>query len=163
MGVRATISKVEKSGAVRAIHIHWAQPHNVGMILKDHFSTENAVDRLLSYGQLDSITAIKGSPKDYPSEYGTGKWGVFVVMPTDKIEPFNEGFLRIRQASNSFIPADNYKDYHDFHVSYYDKERDFMFIDGKWWVTSKDFDRFLTMDTVAKLLEMEQPTFIVNK
>lgn len=56
MGTRSTIAIQNEDGSVTGIYVHWDgyMSHN-GAILKDHYSSDERVQELLSHGQISSL------------------------------------------------------------------------------------------------------------
>lgn len=68
MGTRSIIGKLNKIGTVTAIYCHWdGYPEHNGRILREHYSTNERVGKLINLGNLSSLGAELGRRHNFDS------------------------------------------------------------------------------------------------
>lgn len=68
MGTRSNIAIQNEDGTVDMVYCHWdGYPENNGVILQNHYTTEDAVRELLSFGDMSSLGTEVGEQHDFDS------------------------------------------------------------------------------------------------
>jgi hypothetical protein len=94
MGTHASIGKVNSDGTVTSIYLHYdGYRSHCGVMLKDHYNTEEKVDALLALGALSSINPEIGEPHSFDYHYNEHKdW--CLAYHRDRGEAFRQDVYR---------------------------------------------------------------------
>jgi len=89
MGTRSAIVKKTKDGYT-GIYCHWdGYPSNNGVLLRDHYQTEDKVSELIALGDLSSLRE-NANPKGDSHTYDTPEKGVTIAYHRDRGEDFHQ-------------------------------------------------------------------------
>ena len=121
MATRGTIAVVNPDGTVDQIYTHWdSYPSHNGRILKESYTTLNAVKELISHGDLSSL-----APKVNPTGehyFENPEKGVCVYYGRDR----GEKNTKPRTYSNLKVFLRNMQN----------EEYDYVFKDNEWFIVS---------------------------
>ena len=88
MATRSHIGKRNQDGTITSIYCHWdGYPEHHGPILKDHYSDETKLDKLLALGNLSSLAPEIG---DEPHDFNNAPDGVCNFYGRDRKEEKQE-------------------------------------------------------------------------
>lgn len=127
MSTNATIAYQAKDKVIEVIYCHWdGYPEGVGKRLKEHYTTEEKLEKLFALGDLSSLGT---EPIDYPEG-----WKPTEVVPEDRCLSYRaRGDSEAETAPFTF-----------FFLTHYFEELspqqfNYLWLDGKWqvWENSK--------------------------
>jgi hypothetical protein len=134
MATRGSITLIKSDGTIKSIYHHFdSYPEGLGQILRDHYSTEEKIEKMINLGDCSYLDAsldesvfyardrhedlhITHGPKDTPLSYvisiqewnyvfENGEWSVFndSELPDDRV-PLADVFNRWGRVNGRHVP-----------------------------------------------------------
>ena len=149
MGTRSTIAIEYSNGAIEQVYCHWdGYLSNNGKILLDHYMDPYKLRSLIDLGSLSSLRPEIGvqHPFATPPRFATPEW----TEHREKYGNMCTFYGRDRGESNT--EANIYISRDDYLLSNNKEEYDYLFVNGKWYVS----DHGRPMESLEAALAEEQ-------